>query len=69
VSDDASRPVLTFIVRATRDRGGRLRGTVERVKTGAKAPFTSADDLGVLIEKMLGGAGGRRVKISGGPAT
>jgi len=69
VSDDPSRPVLTFIVRATRDHGGRLRGTVERVKTGAKEPFTGADDLGVLIEKMLGGARGRRIKLNGGPAT
>jgi hypothetical protein len=44
---------VTFIVRATRDRGGRLRGTVERVKTGAKESFTRADDLGGLIERML----------------
>jgi len=53
VSGDASRPVVTFIVRATRDRGGRLRGIVERVKTGAKEPFTGADGLGGVIERML----------------
>lgn len=68
MSGDASRPVLTFIVRATRDRGGRLRGTVERVKTRAKEPFTGAEDLGGLIERMLGAARSRRVKIEGGPA-
>jgi len=54
VSGDASFPVATFIVRATRDRGGRLRGIVERVKTGAKEPFTGAEGLGGLIERMLG---------------
>jgi hypothetical protein len=53
VSGDASRPVVTFIVRATRDRGGRLHGIVERVKTGAKAPFAGAESLGGLIERML----------------
>jgi hypothetical protein len=53
VSGEASAPVVTFIVRAMRDRHGRLRGIVERVKTGAKEPFTGADDLGGLIEKML----------------
>ena len=53
MNGEASSPVVTFIVRASRDRGGRLRGTVERVKTGAKEPFTRADDLGSLIERML----------------
>ena len=45
---------MTFIVRATRDHAGRLRGVVERVKTGAKERFTGADGLGGVIERMLG---------------
>jgi hypothetical protein len=44
---------VTFIVRAARDRGGRLRGVVERVKTGEREPFARAEDLGTLIERML----------------
>jgi len=32
---------------------GRLRGIVERVKTGTKEPFARAEDLGKLIERML----------------
>jgi hypothetical protein len=44
---------VTFIVRATRDRGGRLLGIVERVKTGVKERFTGADGLGGVIERML----------------
>jgi hypothetical protein len=54
VIDEADRPVVTFIVRATRDRGGRLRGIVERVKTGEKRRFTGVDGVGGLIERMLG---------------
>ena len=53
MNGDASPAVVTFIVRAGRDRSGRLRGTVERVKTGATEPFTRAEDLGGLIERML----------------
>lgn len=53
MSGEASLPVVTFIVRATRDRGGRVRGVVERVKTGAKERFTDADGLAGLIERML----------------
>ena len=44
---------VTFIVRATRDRNGRVRGVVERVRTGAKERFSDADGLGTLIERML----------------
>ena len=53
MTTDPSGPVVTFIVRANRDRAGRLRGVVERVRTGAKERFTGADGLGVLIERML----------------
>jgi hypothetical protein len=47
--------MVTFIVRATRDRSGRLRGVVERVKTGAKERFAGTEGLGGTIERMLGG--------------
>jgi len=57
VSDRAAPPV-TFVVRVSRDRGGRLRGIVERVKTGAKAPFTGADALAEVIDRMVRGADG-----------
>ena len=53
MTTDPSGPVVTFIVRSNRDRAGRLRGVVERVRTGAKERFTGADGLGVLIERML----------------
>jgi hypothetical protein len=54
VSDDAVRGSATFIVRASRDARGRLRGIVERVKTGEKQRFTSAEVLGGVIDTMLG---------------
>jgi hypothetical protein len=53
MTTDSSGTAVTFIVRASRDRSGRLRGVVERVRTGAKERFTGADGVGVLIERML----------------
>jgi hypothetical protein len=53
VSKAAPRPVLTFIVRISRDRDGRLRGTVERVRTGEKERFTDAESIGEVIQRML----------------
>jgi hypothetical protein len=50
---ERSRPVITFIVRTSRDARGRLLGIVERVKTGEKERFTGADALGRLIERMV----------------
>jgi hypothetical protein len=55
VTEESPRHVVTFIVRATRDHGGRLRGIVERVKTGEKRRFTRAAGIGGLIERMLDG--------------
>ena len=52
--DETSRTVATFIVRIARDQGGRLRGIVERVRTGEKQRFTGADGVGGVIEQMLG---------------
>jgi hypothetical protein len=60
MTTEPSRVVVTFIVRASRDRAGRLRGVVERVRTGAKERFTGADGLGPLIERMLEGEDGGR---------
>jgi hypothetical protein len=53
MTTEPSGTAVTFIVRASRDRAGRLRGVVERVRTGAKERFTGADGVGVLIERML----------------
>lgn len=54
VPDDIKRPVVTFIVRIAREPGGRLRGTVERVRTGEKERFGGAEAIGEIIERMLG---------------
>jgi hypothetical protein len=53
VSKAAPRPVLTFIVRISRECDGRLRGTVERVRTGRKERFRDAEGIGGVIEQML----------------
>jgi hypothetical protein len=50
---DPARAVVTFIVRTSRDPGGRLSGVVERVRTGEKERFTGSDGLGRLIERMV----------------
>jgi hypothetical protein len=53
VSEERSAPVVLFMVRIVCDRAGRLRGTVERVRTGEKERFTGADGIGGVIERML----------------
>jgi len=53
VSETNPSASVTFIVRASRDPRGHLRGIVERVKTGEKQRFTGADRLGGVIEQML----------------
>ncbi len=53
MSTAAPRPVLTFLVRISRDPRGRLRGTVERVRTGEKERFMGAGGIGGVIERML----------------
>lgn len=55
MSTEAPRPVSTFIVRITHEPGGRLRGTVERVRTGEKERFSGAAGIGGAIERMLQG--------------
>jgi len=53
VTDETSSTVVTFIVRLVCDDARRVRGTVERVRTGEKRVFTGADGNGGLIEQML----------------
>lgn len=53
VSQKSSPRVVTFMVRLTRGADGGLRGTVERVRTGAKERITGADGIGGIIERML----------------
>jgi hypothetical protein len=43
----------SFVVRAVRDRRGRLTGVIERVATGAKEAFTGMETIGTVIARML----------------
>ncbi|HKZ04737.1 MAG TPA: hypothetical protein VJU81_04630 [Methylomirabilota bacterium] len=53
VENETSRPVLTFLVRITREAGGRVGGTVERVRTGEKERFSGIRGIGSAIVRML----------------
>lgn len=53
VESETPRPVLTFLVRITREAGGRVGGTVERVRTGEKERFTGIRGIGSAIVRML----------------
>jgi len=53
VTEQTSSTVVTFIVRLVGDHARRVRGTVERVRTGEKRVFTGADGIGGVIEQML----------------
>ena len=53
MTEETSSTVVTFIVRLVGDHARRVRGTVERVRTGEKRVFTGADGIGVVIEQML----------------
>jgi hypothetical protein len=53
VSTETPRPVLTFLVRVTREPDGRVGGTVERVRTGEKERFTGIRGIGSAIVRML----------------
>lgn len=50
---------VTFVVRATRGRDGRLAGVIERVRTGEKHRFEDPDTIGRLIERMVDEEGGQ----------
>ena len=43
----------SFVVRVSRGTAGRLEGIVERLRTGEKAWFRGADQLGSVIARML----------------
>jgi len=43
----------SFVVRAVRDRRGRVSGVIERVATGAKEAFTGMEAIGRVITEML----------------
>ena len=45
----------TFILRLTRDAAGRVRGVLERVRTGEKVPVQELGTLGWLVGQMIGG--------------
>jgi hypothetical protein len=49
------RPPLqhSFIVRIAERTGGRLSGTVERVRTGEKARFETLEGVAAAIRQML----------------
>ena len=50
------RPFLgsvTFVVRVSVDAAGRLRGVVERVRTGEKAAFKGRVAIGTVIARMV----------------
>ena len=62
---DPAPSLVTFIVRTSRDPGGRLRGVVEHVRTGEKERFTSTAGLGRLIERMVVATEGGREATPG----
>ena len=45
--------MMTFVVRLTRDKGGRITGVVEKVKTGRKARVEGLDAVGRVIGEMI----------------
>ena len=55
---NGTRPVVTFLVRTSRDACGGLTGIVECVKTGEKERFTGIEALGRLMERMTSATGG-----------
>ena len=50
----ASEEMHTFIIRLSQDTDGRLRGILERVRTGEKLPVRDVATLGQLVRRMLG---------------
>lgn len=53
-------PTITVVVRLHRDRTGRIRGFVERPRTGAKEPFDGLPAIVDAISRLLGEAPGTR---------
>jgi len=69
--DDAD-DVAIFVVRISGSSTGRIRGVVERVKTGRKAPVHAMGDIGRVIAAMVSGKEavmslkGMRALVTGG---
>jgi len=62
--------MMTFVVRLTRDKGGRITGVVEQVKTGLKARVEGLDAVGRAIGEMIAPPGTDQVQNppeTGGP--
>ncbi len=55
VAIESSR--MTFVVRLTRDKVGRITGVVEQVKTGLKARVEGLDAVGRTIGEMIASPG------------
>ena len=49
---ETPRPAIAFVVRVIASDGGRLKGTVERVRTGEKHQFDGIESVSRLIEQM-----------------
>ena len=44
---------MTFVVRLTRDKVGRITGVIEQVRTGLKARVEGLDAVGKAIGEMI----------------
>ncbi len=49
---ETPRPAIAFVVRVIASDGGRLKGTVEGVRTGEKHHFEGIESVSRLIEQM-----------------
>lgn len=49
--------MMTFVVRLTRDKTGRITGVVEQVKTGLKTRVEGLDAVGQTIGQMIASPG------------
>jgi len=54
--------MMTFVVRLTRDKVGRITGVVEQVKTGRKARVEGLDAVGRVIGEMIATPGTGQVQ-------
>ena len=54
--------MMTFVVRLTRDKVGRITGVVERVKTGLKVRVEGVDAIGRAIGEMIAPPGTDQVQ-------
>jgi hypothetical protein len=51
----AEPEVVTFVIRLVAEKGGRVAGIVERVRSGEKRRFRDLEAIGPLIAAMLRG--------------